>query len=47
MGVSEMVQQFFAPFFTSDDAGNLCFWYGEVYEHFGFGFHRVPLSADL
>jgi hypothetical protein len=47
MGVSEMVQQFFAPFFTSDEAGNLCFWYGKVYEHFGFGFHRVPVSADL
>jgi hypothetical protein len=47
LGVREMVQQFFAPFFTSDETGNLCFWYGEVCEHFGFGFHRVPLSANL
>lgn len=47
LGVGAEVQQFFAPFYVSDEAGNLCFWYGKVYEHFGLGFHRVPLSADL
>ena len=47
LGVRVEVQQYFEPFYVSDEAGNLCFWYGEVYEHFGFGFHRVPLSSDL
>ncbi len=47
LGVSAEVQDFFGPFYTSDDAGNLCFWYGKEMEHFGFGFHRVPVSADL
>lgn len=47
LGVSAEVQDFFGPFYTSDDAGNLCFWYGKVMEHFSFGFHRVPVSLDL
>jgi len=47
LGVNEKVQQFFAPFYTSDESGNLCFRYGDVFEHFGFGFHRVPVSAKL
>lgn len=47
LGVSEQVQQFFEPFYTSDESGNLCFWYGTEMEHFGFGFHRVPVPANL
>lgn len=47
LGVSVQVQQFFAPFYAADDAGNLCFRYGEEIEHFGFAFHRIPVSPDL
>lgn len=47
LSVRPEVQEFFAPFYSSDPAGNLCFWYGAELEHFGIGFHRVPVSADF
>jgi len=47
LGVSAGVQEFFEPFYRTDESGDLCFWYGQEAEHFGFGFHRVPVSADL
>src|SRR5665213_3126657 len=47
LGVSVTVQEFFEPFYTVDETGNLCFWYGKELEHFGFGFHKVPVSADV
>jgi hypothetical protein len=47
LGIRPEVQEFFAPFYSADSVGNLCFRYGEELEHFGFAFHRVPVSADF
>jgi hypothetical protein len=46
LGIGPGVQEFFGPFYDSDEEGNLCFFYGELFEHFGFGFHYIPVSAD-
>jgi len=45
LGIRSEVQEFFAPFYDTDEAGNLCFSYGEGFEHYGLGFHKVPLSS--
>lgn len=45
LGIRSEVQAFFAPFYYPDDAGNLCFSYGEGFEHYGLGFHKAPLSS--
>lgn len=45
LGIRSDVQEFFAPFYFADDAGNLCFSYGEDFEHYGLGFHKVPMSS--
>jgi hypothetical protein len=42
LGVSPLVQDFFEPWYTTDETGNLVFSYGEEAEYFGFAFHRVP-----
>ena len=47
LGIRPEVQDFFSPFFSSDQAGNLVFSYRDSMEHFGFGFHRVPVSNHL
>lgn len=47
LGVRPEVQRFFRPFYQVDAIGNLLFAYGEEYEHFGFGFHRVPVTGEL
>jgi len=39
------VQEFFSLFYDSDAAGDLCFPYNPDFEHYGFGFHRVPSSG--
>lgn len=44
LGIRSDVQEFFAPFYDADEAGDLCFSYGNDFEHYGLGFHRVPLS---
>src|ERR1035437_3692177 len=44
LGVRPEVQAFFQPYFTSDSAGNMVFSYQDSIEHFGFAFHRVPVS---
>ena len=44
LGIRPEVQRFFRPFYRSDDLGNLVFAYGEALEHFGFAFHRVPVT---
>ena len=44
LGITQEVQRFFRPFYRSDDLGNLVFGYGEALEHFGFAFHRVPVT---
>jgi hypothetical protein len=44
LGIGPGVQQYFGPFYESDEEGNLCFPYGGTMEHFGFGFHYIPVS---
>jgi hypothetical protein len=41
------IQELFAPFYDTDEAGNLRFRYGEGFEHYGLGFHRVPLFSGF
>jgi len=45
--VKPEVQKFFKPHYTLDKLGNLVFPYGDLLEHFGFAFHRVPVSEYL
>ena len=47
LGVEQQVQEFFEPFYRVDDLGNLRFDYGDGAEHFGFAFHKVPLSQNF
>lgn len=42
LGIRPEVQEFFSSHYHSDEAGNLCFSYGEQFEHYGFAFHKVP-----
>jgi hypothetical protein len=44
LGIRPEVQRFFRPFYTTDDLGNMVFAYGGEAEHFGFAFHKVPLT---
>lgn len=44
LGVRPEVQRFFRPFYQVDAIGNLLFAYGEESEHFGFAFHKVPVT---
>lgn len=45
LGVPPAVQDFFEPYYTTDEIGNMIFWYGDEAEHFGFAFHRVPVKG--
>jgi hypothetical protein len=45
--VKPEVQEFFCEYYTEDISGNLIFHYGELTEHFGFAFHRIPVSEKL
>lgn len=45
LGVPHVVQDFFEPYYTTDETGNLVFWYGDEAEHLGFAFHRVPSTG--
>lgn len=45
LGIRPEVQEFFAPFYYSDNAGNSCFSYSHDFEHYGLGFHKVPVDA--
>ena len=47
LGVRQEVQDFFAPFIRSDNNNNLLFDYGDVVEHFGMAFHRIPVSENF
>jgi hypothetical protein len=42
LSVAPAVQEFFEPYYSTDETGDLVFSYGETAEHFGFAFHRVP-----
>lgn len=44
LGIRPEVQHFFWPFYRVDAIGNLLFAYGEETEHFGFAFHKVPVT---
>jgi len=46
LGVRPEVQEFFAPFYSGDAQGNLVFDYRDAAEHFGFAFHRIPVSDN-
>lgn len=46
LGVKPEVQSYFRPFYKSDELGNLLFPFGDDCEHFGFAFHRLPLTDD-
>jgi hypothetical protein len=41
------VQEFFAPFYNSDAAGNMVFAYGIECEAYGLAFHRLPAANAL
>ncbi len=45
LGVRPDVQEFFSKYYSTDELGNLLFTYADGFEHFGFSFHRVPVSA--
>jgi hypothetical protein len=45
--IPPQVQDFFYPFFYTDELGNLLFSYGDAVEHFGFAFHRVPVTENF
>lgn len=47
LGVRAEVQEFLAPYYRSDEDGNLCFDYGNAFEHYGLGFHRVPVASGF
>ncbi|WP_426584212.1 hypothetical protein [Mucilaginibacter sp. R-33] len=47
LGIRPEVQRFFRPFYSSDGLGNLVFSYGEAAEHFGFAFHRIPVTDEF
>jgi len=47
LGIRPEVQRFFRPFFVADPLGNLLFSFGEDIEHFGFAFHRVPVTDGV
>jgi len=47
LGVEPVIQEFFEPFYRADEFGNLLFDYGDGMEHFGFAFHKVPLSRNF
>jgi hypothetical protein len=44
LGIRPEVQRFFRPFHGVDETANLLFVYGEEAEHFGFAFHKVPVT---
>ena len=47
LGIRPEVQTYFRPFYTLDPHGHLVFTYGDDFEHFGPGFHRVPRTATF
>ncbi|WP_114941280.1 hypothetical protein [Mucilaginibacter endophyticus] len=47
LSIRPEVQRFFRLFYSSDDDGNLVFSYGEEAEHFGFAFHRIPVTDSF
>jgi len=47
LGIRPEVAECFRPFYSSDDAGNLIFDYGDGQEHYGFAFHHIPVSDNF
>lgn len=39
------IQDWLAPYYSINDAGHLCFTYGDDAEVYGLGFHRVPITG--
>src|SRR5437868_1550822 len=46
LGVRTEVQRFFEPFTDVGEKG-LLFNYGDAVEHYGFAFHRIPVSRNF
>ncbi|HZY39386.1 MAG TPA: hypothetical protein VFE53_22175 [Mucilaginibacter sp.] len=47
LGVRQEVQEYFESHLFSNEAGDLCFPYVNEFEHYGFGFHRVPVVSTF
>lgn len=47
LGVSQIIQNFFEPWYSTDAAGNLVFDYGGEMEHFRMAYHKVPTANKL
>jgi len=45
LGIRPEIQDWLAPYYHTDDMGNLCFPYGNDTEIYGMAFHRVPLKG--
>lgn len=45
LGIRPEIQGWLAPWYHTDETGNLCFSYGSDSEVFGMAFHRVPLTG--
>lgn len=46
MGIPLTVQDFFQPYWRTAENGALLFDYGDQQEHYGMGFHRLPVSEN-
>ncbi|SDE62402.1 hypothetical protein SAMN05216464_1085 [Mucilaginibacter pineti] len=47
LAIRPEVQRFFRPFYQVDAIGNPLFAYGAESEHFGFAFHKVPVTDSV
>lgn len=45
LGIRTEVQEWLAPYYYTNDAGNLCFAYAGDTEVYGLAFHRVPQNG--
>ena len=45
LGIRPEIQDWLAPYYHTDDTGNLCFSYGNDTEIYGLAFHRIPLKG--
>jgi hypothetical protein len=46
LGIRNEVQEFFAPYYSSDGTGNLLFPYGRYSEIYGMAFHHIPATEN-
>ena len=46
LGIRTEVQEFFSPYYSADQSGNLVFPYGKQAETYGMAFHYVPATEN-